>query len=227
MARLFYLSMHLLMDENNESLSSRLRYALKILNISQTELARRINIKPQAIQYLCASDSKKSKFTFEIAEALNIDFSWLAIGKGIEPGKIFAIKNEKSVPLLSFNQIREWKIYNHTLKLTKDNINIPVTEDISENSFAVRLNDRAMSPKFDLETIIIVDPTLSISIAQITNHCYALVYIAQEDFIVFRNLVVIDNIKQLSPINSHIYKNITLQENDVILGICREARWNI
>ncbi|TAK78570.1 MAG: XRE family transcriptional regulator, partial [Gammaproteobacteria bacterium] len=138
------------MKSNENSLSERLRYALKILNVTQTELARRINVKPQVIQYLCAGNSQKSKFTFEIAEALNIDFSWLATGKGVTPEKMGAAKHERVIPLLSFNQVKEWKIGGGiAVHLSKVMSWIPINDDISQNAFAIILNDRSKRGAID------------------------------------------------------------------------------
>lgn len=213
------------MQSNSDSLSARLRRTLKILKTSQTELAKLIHVKPQIIQYLCAGNSQKSKFTFEIADALNIDFAWLATGKGITPDKSALSKNERTIPILSFNQIREWKVYKNEVDLSKITDWIPIHDNSDLDAFAAVLNDRAMAPRFDLDTIIIIDAT-SIKSADLKNE-YVLVYLAQEDFVVFRQLNIINSIKSLIPINKNLYKEILLQEKDIILGICKEARWNM
>ena len=41
-------------------LSTRLEYAMRLLKINQTELAKRIDVKPQVIQYLCNKKIKSS-----------------------------------------------------------------------------------------------------------------------------------------------------------------------
>lgn len=214
------------MKDYDNSLSERLRYALKLLKVSQTDLAKQINIKPQAIQYLCASNSQKSKFTFEIADALNIDFSWLATGKGTPPNKVELTKNERMIPILSFTQIREWKIYGTKIDLSKITNWIPISEEISQDSFALILNDKSMAPRFDLNTVIIIDPTPVIMDTYVPNY-YVLVYLAQEDFVVFRQLNIVNNTKLFIPINKNLYKDTLLQEKDIVLGTCKEARWNI
>lgn len=211
-------------NDGLNNLSSRLKFALKILNISQTELARRINVKPQVIQYLCASQSQKSKFAFEIAEALNIDFAWLATGKGIAPEKSELVKNENSIPLLSFEQIKEWKLAGKKMDLSKINSWISMDEEVNSNSFAVEINDRAMAPRFDLYTIIIIEPINTIILEQ---NCYILVYLVQEDFIIFRQYALVNNNKCLIAINKNLHKDIFLKENDLILGVCKEARWSV
>lgn len=178
------------MGKDLNNLSMRLKFALKMLNVSQTDLAKKINVKPQVIQYLCASQSQKSKFTCEIAEALNIDFLWLASGKGTVPKKIDLSKNESLVPLLSFEQIREWKVQKKEMEITKINKWIPVDEEASLGEFAVEINDRSMAPRFDLNTIIIIEP-----IKEAILQGFVLVYLRQEDFVIFRQLSLIKNEK--------------------------------
>lgn len=212
------------MKKDFSNLSLRLKFALKVLGISQTELAKRINVKPQVIQYLCASQSQKSKFTCEISEALNIDFTWLATGKGIIPDKLEAIKNENVIPLLSFEQIREWKVYGNKMDTSKIMNWIPINGEINQDFFAVVINDRAMAPRFDLNTVIIIEP---VKLNNTELNGFILVYLSQEDFVVFRQLVVKDQKKLLVAINKNLHKDILLKKEDLILGVCKEARWSI
>jgi len=61
--------------------SERLNYALEKREMSQSELARRVGVKPQAIQYLCR-EGTKSVHSVKIAEILNINAKWLTDGVG-------------------------------------------------------------------------------------------------------------------------------------------------
>lgn len=75
---------------NLGTLADRLKFALARKGISQSELARRIGIKPQAIQYLCSGRGHKSGYIAEIARELEIRPHWLATGQGpmeAEPGE--------------------------------------------------------------------------------------------------------------------------------------------
>lgn len=203
------------------NLSKRLKYTLEVLKISQTELARRIDVKPQVIQYLCAGNSEKSKFTLEIAEALNVDFHWLATGKGAPPEYAIAPKNK--IPLLDFIQIREWYIYGKAKNETAIETYVPYEAALHNQYFAVMMNDRAMAPRFDLNTIIIIDPLIQTT--DDISPAYVLVYLAEEDFIVFRQIVNRENKRWLAAINKSLHKDILFKSEDKILGICKEARW--
>ena len=65
-----------------ETLSERLCYALEMTGTKKAELSRLLNIKPQIIQFLCNSNTKSSRYTFEIATALKLNVQWLANGQG-------------------------------------------------------------------------------------------------------------------------------------------------
>jgi len=61
--------------------AERLRYALAVRGMDQTELGQKIGTKPQTVQRLCAN-GVRSVFTVNIAKALNISAEWLADGVG-------------------------------------------------------------------------------------------------------------------------------------------------
>ena len=61
--------------------SDRLKYALMRNGMTQSELARLVGVKPQAIQYLCEK-GKRSVHSVKISEILKITPSWLTDGTG-------------------------------------------------------------------------------------------------------------------------------------------------
>ena len=60
----------------------RLTRALKSAGYTQTDLARAIGVKPQAIQYLCKQNAQWSRHTHDIARVLGINPDWLSQGIG-------------------------------------------------------------------------------------------------------------------------------------------------
>lgn len=64
------------------SLADRLKQARSEEGISQSELARRVGVKPQSIQALEASEAMGSKHIVKIAEVLHVNASWLQNGEG-------------------------------------------------------------------------------------------------------------------------------------------------
>lgn len=63
-------------------LAKRVRYAREQLSISQSELARRVGIRPQAIQFIEAGRVRRPRNLVEIAAALHVNPEWLLFGKG-------------------------------------------------------------------------------------------------------------------------------------------------
>jgi SOS-response transcriptional repressor LexA len=210
------------MIEELDTLSKRLTYALKKTAITQTELARRVNVKKQAIQYLCSSNTNKSKFAYDIAHSLNIDVDWLITGKGelslIDSKENKFLSEQKVSPILEWNQITNWL----DTKIKKESISDWTVnhEKFNEKSFALKLKDNSMFPKFDSNTLIIVDPG-----KEPHAHCFVLVYVSKLHEVIFRQLIKDKEKLFLHPFNEFGYKQIELSKNDKILGCIVEAKW--
>lgn len=198
---------------NNQlhNLSSRLNHALEVTGISQAELARMIGVKPQTIHYLCSTQAESSKFTFEIANALGISFQWLAVGEGD-----IRIMN-KQPQITTKLKIRTYTIEElHTkLKTKSDTFNL-------EYPFEMHQQDQSMWPRFPQGTILVFDQKTPIK-----NGSFILVYSQNINDFLFRELVEQGSKKILVPFNSSIFKEVPLQEPDIILGTLTEARWRI
>ena len=69
---------------DKETLGDRLGRVLKERGMSQSELARQVGVRPQAIQYICNKKAKRSAYVTEIAWILDVSAIWLAIGKGAQ-----------------------------------------------------------------------------------------------------------------------------------------------
>ena len=63
-----------------QTLSERLKTKRVSLNMTQTELATKAGVKQQSIQLIEAGVTKRPRFLFEIAIALNCDPVWLQYG---------------------------------------------------------------------------------------------------------------------------------------------------
>jgi len=69
-----------------DTFATRLKYARERAGLNQSELARRIGIKPQSIQHIESGSTQKSRYTLEIANVLGVSVEWLVYGEGsIEP----------------------------------------------------------------------------------------------------------------------------------------------
>jgi SOS-response transcriptional repressor LexA len=199
------------------SLSSRLAYALERLRISQSELARRVGVKPQIIQYLCTGNATKSKFAYEIASALEINPDWLIAGKG---PMLFSLPLETSlqpkVPLLTWHQIIDW-LNNEAFKKTVDHF-INITNIAPPSCFAVKVNDTSMIPRFEINTVLVIDPLL-----EAKSGDFVIAQTLYQDQPVMRQLMSKNRKLYLTPSNYAIYKEIELTTEDKILGIVTQT----
>ena len=204
------------------TLSDRLCYALSKLGTSQAELARRINVKRQAIQYLCASGINKSKFAYHIAEALAINAEWLITGRGNmvvknSPEQLF-LARQHSVPVLQWQQIDSWsqaRLHRHTMTEWTNTY-----DKLSDHAYAIRLKDNAMAPRFDSNTIVVLDPDVDAAAP-----CFVIAYIDQLKDHIFRQLHKENNALWLLAYNDVAYKKLPLSPADKILACLVEARW--
>ncbi|CFQ95832.1 TPA: helix-turn-helix domain-containing protein [Yersinia enterocolitica] len=63
-----------------ETISERLKQKRSELNLTQAELAEKAGIKQQSIQQIESGATKRPRFLFEIASALQCEPSWLLYG---------------------------------------------------------------------------------------------------------------------------------------------------
>ena len=71
-----------------DTFGKRLKYAMKVRDVSQAELGGVIGLKQQAIFLLCKEKSKGTKHAFAIARYLRVDPEWLILGSGRPPSGI-------------------------------------------------------------------------------------------------------------------------------------------
>lgn len=198
--------------KDSENLSTRLTRAMQRLNVNQSELARRLGIKPQTIQYLCCSGAKRSKFIFEIADALGINPTWLIAGEG---SMLLDSKTDNAlttVPLISWADILDWLNPQQLKKINRKHIN--VMPGFSKKCYALILDDTSMSPRIEKGAVLVIDPELTPK---------------ENDFVVavgsFCQLPIIRRFEKrkeecaLIPVNTQLFKEIKLSSQDKILGV--------
>ncbi len=208
-----------------KNLSDRLVHALETLNVTQAELARRLEIKPQAIHYLCNSQSKKSSFTYEIADALKINSLWLGCGEGTmliqDDPEIQFIRSQQRIPILNPKQVKHWINNNEFIKNLSEEW-VLTSSNAGKSGFAFQLSDKSMYPRFEQDSIIIIN---SEKIAK--DKDFVLVYLKESDNIIFRQYQQDDINILLKPMNTKMYKTITKNDTDPILGVMVETRWQL
>ena len=205
---------------DSNTLSHRLKLCLKLYSISQSELARLINVKPQIIQYLCTKNVKSSRFTFELADALGVDDTWLSAGEGAIRQPIDNKNEEHKIPLFSWDKLDQITnndtIKNHYGEYILSSINA------KGRIIATKIDDTSMEPRFEKGTTIIVN------LDEVRRHGdFVLVKLAQTNTWVFRELMFNKQRIELFPINNSIFKEIIVQPEDKITGILIQAIYDV
>ena len=191
------------------TLSYRLKYAMKFFSINQSELARRIGIKPQIIQYLCTKNIYSSKFTYEIADALGVNYSWLAAGE--LPMISAEVKENCKIPYIAWESLEDYIETNPSLKIS-NYIFANISND--QGCFGITLNDNSLEPRISNGTILIFDQN-----RVATNNDFVLVELGKTDQFIVRQLSIVENTKYLLPINTKIFKTITLENQYTIIAV--------
>lgn len=132
--------------------AERLRHALEVSGMTQQQLADRIGVKQQSIQYLCKLDGKdrKSAYTPQIAEILNVRAQWLATGQGKKERSDRTLNAEMAHFRLSLaEQLKKIGVNFDELSdgdraLLEEPYEIPVTEELireSEKEYRASVGD--------------------------------------------------------------------------------------
>ncbi len=195
------------------TLSHRLKICLRLSGMSQSELARLIDVKPQIIQYLCTKNVVSSKFTFELAEALEVDYTWLSTGEGAMRHNIDSKVEECKIPFFIWDDLD--KIIN------LDSINnhgggfVISSIGFNDRLIASKIDDISMEPRFERGTTIIIDMD-----GMPKHGDFVLAKLNTINSWVFRQYHYVNNDDiDLSPVNSSLYKDIKITSEDKILGV--------
>lgn len=152
-----------------DTLADRLNKALAHANKSQTDLARAIKVSPQAIQFICAGNTKRTRYSASIAKALGVNADWLENGVGdmlpqrYEPNVIEGITLDgiKRVPLISYVQAGKWREIVDAYPPGGAEEWVTPLNQHGPHAFALRVVGDSMLPEYRDGDVIVVDPDVS------------------------------------------------------------------
>lgn len=121
----------------------------------------------------------------------------------------------KQIPLVPWDKITNFD------KLENSYDKIPCLGTISDQGFALIMPDSSMSPIFAKGNILIFDPAKAP-----IDRSFVLVKLAENNALVFRQMLVDVDYKYLKPLNPDLnaFKMRLLNESDQILGVLVESR---
>lgn len=149
--------------------SDRLKHALMIRGMDQSELARQVGVKPQAIQYLCRQ-GKRSVHSVKIAEVLKINAQWLtdgigemettpvSIGESLNAHGVVWLGRFIHVPVIGAAKLVDdsfWGEIDQPAEIEGGDICYP-TQD--KDAYAIRCDGDSMSPRIQDGEFIIIEP---------------------------------------------------------------------
>lgn len=139
------------------SLADRVKQKRIELGMTQTEAAEKAGIRQQSWQSIEDGKTLKPRNIVGIAKALRCDADWLMNG-----GAFMAIAdvNSRKVPLISYVQAGALAEKN-PIQAFDGSLEYILTDlDLSEFSFALRIEGDSMEPDFKAGDVIIVDPEI-------------------------------------------------------------------
>ena len=128
--------------------AERLADSRQAKGISQSELARRIGVKPQSVQALESGEARATKFIVEIANELGVRPAWLKDGRGPREPDITPAEAE----LLLIDQSLMFQIIEGILQLIQDEGLDPTPTDVAKlvmASYRDELRLRGADPHHD------------------------------------------------------------------------------
>ena len=105
------------------TLATRLKSARKSANLSQAAVAERVGISQPSYQALESGKSGKSAYITQIADALNVDTSWLVTGQG---DMQLSMLQSNIIP--HFEPVSDW---NERTPLTPDEVEVPFYKEFA------------------------------------------------------------------------------------------------
>ncbi|EHB5926028.1 LexA family protein [Citrobacter freundii] len=139
------------------SLADRVKQKRLELGLTQTEAAEMAGIRQQSWQSIEDGKTLKPRNIVGIAKALKCDAGWLMNGGAFMP---MAEVSSRRVPLISYVQAGVLAEKN-PIEAFDGNLEYILTDlDVSDFTFALRIEGDSMEPDFKAGDVIIVDPEI-------------------------------------------------------------------
>lgn len=210
----------------SETLSSRLREALALTGVRKVDLARAIGVKPQVIQFLSSSDTKSSRYTFEIASALGLNSSWLATGEGemfvFEDPNQKLLRGFQRIPVLSAADVMS-KAEGKVVEPTELHDWLAIESDWIGDFFAFTMFDGSMEPLLPVNSTLLVKEVSTRDSWE--SDTFVLVYAKNSSSILIRQVKKRGDSLSLVPKNVDAFKKIPVDANIQLIGRVMECRF--
>lgn len=218
--------------DDKTKFATRLNEALDIANIPpkgkgrQLKLASLLKVSQEsARKWLSGESFPDTKRIFEMANLLNVNTQWLlsGIGKVTQSVKVKELPTENSpfwiqVPILT------WEEAGNCHTVLKDIHKRKIIEyawaetEIGPNSYALIVKDDSMIPRYEKNSILIIDPDYN------PIHRHNVIYLLQGQIeVTCKQLIVDGKFQYLKPHNPS-YPASHIGDSDIYCGAVRQAR---
>lgn len=214
-------------DADLSSLTNRLNYILRITGTKKADLARAIGVKPQIIQFLCTTQTKASRFTFELATALGLNTRWLATGEGTmfiaDDSEQQFLKAFSKIPIFSLESLEQFISNKMSLNEIPEDGWLPL-KTTKDSIFAIKMTDASMEPFLPNASFIFIENNPNYLPKE---KDYVFAYIKQFNTFVIRQLIAHNSVLFLTPKNTELFKTIPFSDTVTILGAVTDCFWHI
>jgi SOS-response transcriptional repressor LexA len=210
------------MSEAVMEISNILNYLLKKAQLSEAELARKINVPRATINRLVSGrtpDPRASTLN-AIAQYFNVSVDQL-LGKHplfLDNNQSLIATQHASIPIIDLNESKNWEEAIRCLQPDTYFDWVMVDPSIDAGKFAIRVNGESMWPQFQTNTILIISPE-----KEAKNRDFVIAYIKKNNEMVFRQYIVEDRYKFLKAINN-MFPTIQIEDSDKIIGVVIQTR---
>lgn len=176
------------------SFAERLSESRRVAGLSQSELARRIGVKPQSVQQWEQSGTTPGAHRIkDLALALGVTREWLLVG-GMSAESVRDVAHSmREVPLVSYVQAGQWA---ESAPQLPDAQRVSCPVPCGNDSFALEVVGESMCPDYQPGDVIFVDPDV---VAQSGDDVVAVVDESSES--TFKRLVAEPGSLRLKAIN--------------------------
>lgn len=204
-----------------ETLAQRVQFARERIDISRSDLARKIGVTPQAIHNLEKGITKtlKANTLLNLSQAFGVRAAWLESGQ--EPMLSQSNTDElptnlRRVPLISWVQAGNWTQLSDPYLPGQAEHFEETTRAVSKNSYALEVRGDSMEPRFPEGCIIIVDPDRAA-----LPGSFVVVRLEDVQEVTFKQLVQDAGVQYLRPLNDR-YPMLQINGKATICGVVVE-----
>lgn len=159
------------------NLGERLSFLLQEKGLPQAELAKRLNVRPQTINYLIVTGATRSKLVPELAKALSVTEDWLLYGTGqkVDPTRHAQSFGQRIVPVLNYVQAGSAQDVVDQYEPGSGMDELITDQQIGNHAFALTIRGDSMFPLMREGDRVIIDPDLQwmpgdVVVAKVNDH---------------------------------------------------------